>query len=911
LSRLLRWPFFFLLKLIIDIRVEQSLSPYLFLFIPVVVAAWHGGRGPGIFALALAFTLVSVFFLPRGEKFWDWELWVRSLMFVAEGLLICFLAGHLHQTRTKAITYAKQATDAATDTQRHVEQLTQTQEDLLLARTRFRQLLDSNVVGVFVIDDDDVVTSANGEFLRICSRTATDLETRKIEFGSVFTNQDFLTSFDAGQPCDAVELELVASDGKPVPVLLGGVSLGGGGDKAIFILVELTEIRQTQQSLEQALAEADVANRAKTDFLANVSHELRTPMNAIVGMTDLALQGELSESTRQQLEICKDSAETLMHLLNDLLDFSKMQSGKFELEEELISLRGVIETTMRSLAMQAHQKGLEIGINVEASVPDALVGDDIRIGQILNNLANNAIKFTEQGEVVVSVSVESLQNEVVELRFEVADTGIGISEADLARIFAPFTQADSSTTRQYHGSGLGLTICRELVRSMNGRLWCKSEVGVGSRFFFTIRLPVDQSSSSLRPLPEKLDRLKGLEALVVDDNKTNRMIVTSMLQQWGVTCQEAAGGAEALTILEKREEPFALLLVDALMPGMDGFELSQRILAENRRSQITILMLSSSSRDEFATRSRNIGLDGYLEKPIGQNDLLQTILRTLGGPTLDTYSIPRYDETEKFKDLNILVAEDTPANQKLMESILSRRGHHVTVAHNGRDAVDQCQNTRYDVVLMDVQMPTMDGYQATAALRSAETDGETPMDVPIIALTAHAMHGDREKCLAAGMDDYVSKPVDAKDLIRLIETIAAEKLKEANMNVQISDAVPHVPNGADSTAGLSEALRRLDGDKDLLVELIEMYKTDAPELHGRLASAIESKDWKTIERTAHSLKGLAATLGGTSAGAAAAELEVAANKSQQDVSTECSRAIEASRQFIEFLERVDVNRIEE
>jgi CheY-like chemotaxis protein len=521
------------------------------------------------------------------------------------------------------------------------------------------------------------------------------------------------------------------------------------------------------------------ANRAKSQFLANISHELRTPMNAILGMTELALDEELSPAVRSYLDTVKNSSEALLGLLNDILDFSRMESGGFALETGPFSLRKTLGDAMKTLAVRAYQKGLEITCDVAGDVPDRYVGDSLRLRQILLNLVGNAVKFTERGEIVVRAGLESRSLDEATLAFAVCDTGIGIPEEHQARIFAPFTQVDASSTRHFGGTGLGLAIVANLTRLMEGRTWVESEPGKGSTFHFTIRLPLSKQNDWIEDgwSHALARRLREERVLVVDDTQPNRDILCQWLSGWHIPSDEAEDGPAALVQLRdaaQRGHPYTIVLLDALMPGMDGFMLAERIQNDAAiHSPPILLMLSSADRRVFAPRWKQLSLGAYLEKPISQRALLEAMLRARGiAPDESDAASKEIGEDRATRSLRILLAEDTLANQRLVQSILKKRGHAVEVVGNGRDAVNLVRQGDFDLALMDVQMPIMDGFQATAAIRAMSEPGKKCL--PIVAMTAHAMRGDRERCLRSGMDAYIAKPVDSHRLIAVVEHLGTK-----------------------------------------------------------------------------------------------------------------------------------------
>jgi two-component system sensor histidine kinase/response regulator len=769
----------------------------------------------------------------------------------------------------------------------------QAEAALAESERRTRRILETTNEGFWLVDNDAVTVTANPALCRILDRPQEEIVGRRIlDFVDEENRQVFMAELKkrAKGEAGSYEIDLQRPDGVNVPCLISATPLLDDEETktgSFAIVSDITARKQAEEQVRRAKEIAEEATKAKSDFLANMSHEIRTPMNAVIGMAHLALQTELTPRQEDYVRKIQRSAHSLLGIINDILDFSKIEAGKMQMEAADFTLDEVLDSVSTVVAAKIHEKELEFLIDISPDVPLALMGDPLRLGQILINLCNNAVKFTEEGEIVISTEMADKDEESVTLRFCVRDTGVGLTEEQQGKLFHAFTQADASTTRKYGGTGLGLTISKRLVNMMGGEIWVESLPGKGSEFIFTAKFGLARTVSRRR-LEPSLD-LRGMRVLVVDDNASSREILQTLLESMSFEVTVAASAEEGIAELEKEAKirPYALVVMDWKMTGMDGIKASSIIKRHPRLPQKPkIIIATAYGREEIMQKSEKAGVDGFLLKPVGQSLLFDSIMVAFGkdapkGEAVDR--LPTYNEEglQKIRGAKVLLVEDNEINQQVAQETLEQAGLVVSLANNGKEAVEMVRQGDFDVVLMDIQMPVMGGFDATQEIRKEPGFEE----LPIIAMTAHAMKGDKEKSLEAGMNDHVVKPIDPDELfsalVRWIKPgdreMPADGCESLIENVGSDDLLPSELPGI----SLESGLKRMGGNKQAYAKILCRFKETHENAVEKIKEALQSGDVDTAALLAHTVKGVSGNLGADSLYKAAADLEHAIKEGKQ------------------------------
>ncbi len=778
---------------------------------------------------------------------------------------------------------------------------------------RLQTILTTSNEGFWWVNNDAVTLSVNDAMCHILGRPREQILGRKIhEFLDAENRiiiEDQLRRRAAGET-GVYEIAVCRPDGASVTCLFHATPFcdkNGIKTGSFAMVTDIVDRKRMEEALIEARNKAESATKAKGDFLANMSHEIRTPMNAILGMTHLALKTDLAPRQRDYLNKIQLSANSLLGIINDILDFSRIEAGKLNMEFIGFNLDEVLDNLAAMMTIKTQEKeGIEILFNTDASVPRSLVGDPLRLGQVLVNLANNAVKFTDHGEIVVSTELLDLDNRRAELRFAVRDTGIGMTEDQISHLFTPFSQADTSITRKYGGTGLGLSISQRLVEMMGGRIWVESVPDVGSTFFFTAFFEIGESESRLCRLPPP--NLRGIRALVVDDSPTSRDIFQKMLESFTFQVTLADSGEAGLKEIEKSlaGPSYDIVVMDWKMPDMDGFEAARRIKHDPRLSRLPVVILVSAyGREEILWRAESAGLDAFLIKPISPSVMFDTILQALTKtPYRETTGFFERKEAPPDKmagleGVRILLVEDNELNQQVAMEILAGAGVIVTLAGNGQEALNAAASHSFDAVLMDIQMPVMDGYTATRMLRQ----DPRLKDMPIIAMTAHAMSGDQEKSAAAGMNDHIPKPIDPPRLFAVLSrwitatrhTDAPEDRSRAAIASSAGGDAPALADTALFPTALEEfdlmdGLQRLGGNQTLYRKLLTDFAARYNRTASDVAQAIAAGDYQKSRQIVHDVKGLAGNLGAPALQSAASELEKRLKHADENLSSEAVSA---------------------
>lgn len=765
---------------------------------------------------------------------------------------------------------------------------------------RFRGYFENSQVGMAISTVDKEWLEVNAQFENLLGYTIEEL--RALSWGDLTPEEDrkrervLFERMESGEiDTYAIDKQLIKKSGEAIHVSVRISCTRDDSNKIKLVLGSILDISE----LMQAKQAAEAATQAKSDFLANMSHEIRTPMNAVMGMTHLALQNEMDPKQRNYLNKIDSSAKALLRIINDILDFSKIEAGKLDIEKTEFHLDDVIDNLANLLTVQVEEKGLELLFHVNPDVPVNLVGDPLRLNQILLNLISNAVKFTDQGEIVISAELSESTEQDCLIKFSVSDTGIGLSDEQQNKLFQSFTQADTSTTRKFGGTGLGLVICKRLAELMEGDIGVQSEIGKGSTFWFSARLGLH---SKMKAAPRLLaEDFKDMRVLVVDDNKTSRVILSEALSTMGCLPETAESGEVALEKLQNAppDAPFELVLMDLKMHGIDGIETTRRLKENPSLVKIpTVIMVTAYGREEIMQQAKGAGAAGFLIKPVNQSVLFDTIIETFDKDAEKTRRVePRatttLDKIETLSGAKVLLTEDNEINQEVALGLLRQVGLEVVIADNGRKAVERVQEEDFDLVLMDIQMPEMDGFEATLEIKKIDRC----KDWPIIAMTAHAMASDREKSIQAGMVDHINKPIDPEQLYQtLIKWLPEHKvgLSEASSGeVETSETISL--KGLEDLPGLivSEGLKRLAGDEELYLKLLHRFVSEHGNVVQRIQTHLDKNERDEAIREAHTMKSVSGNLGINDVSKAAAEVERALKEGRSIGETEFERLNES------------------
>ena len=763
-------------------------------------------------------------------------------------------------------------------------------EHIIIQRAFYENITETLGEGLYVQDDKGICIYVNSEAEKLLGWPRNELIGLQLHdtIHKVTPDGETIAAHDCPLllgilnhgKAHLVDQVFVRKDGSIFPVEVSTRAIYNADGKITNVVGAFQDIsaqKAAETSLLQAKETAERANKVKGDFLANMSHEIRTPMNGIIGMADLALETDLNTEQREYISIVKSSADALLDIINDILDFSKIESGKMNIDVIYFSLNHMLRDAIKSLAVRAHQKQLELLLHVAPDVPDRIIGDPGRLRQVIVNLVGNAIKFTETGEIEVSVKkIEGALTGNAKLEFSVRDTGIGIPEEKFHTIFESFSQADTSTTRKYGGTGLGLSISTKIINLMGGQLNLNSAVGKGSTFFFTIDVPVISSDTLTRH--QNIGEITGMPVLVVDDNSSNQKVLREMLQSWGMKPTVVANGEDALHELERAsttQEPYALAILDVQMPEMNGFELVKRIRQKPEHWPATVMMLTSAGKRGDAAKCRELGIAGYLMKPVSQSDLFDAIMTALSEPLQngdqeeDIPLVTRHSLRESRRKLNLLLAEDNAVNQTLSIRVLEKLGHNVTVANNGIEAINSWKNGNFDAILMDLDMPLMSGFEATKLIR--EQEQLSGGHISIIAMTAHAMEGARDECINQGMDGYVSKPIDTEALWRELDGLT--QLPQGKTHLNSNRSTEHL-----AIIDFKIVRQSMDDNQTLFNEIVRLFLRDTPEHLQLIKHALITNDFDAIRHSAHSIKGMVGVFAAERSMQAAEFIELNAGK---------------------------------